>query len=36
MWQEEWLDDAPEVIRVTCNCRVNRAVDLTAYRTQLR
>jgi hypothetical protein len=36
VWAEEWLDLAPEVIRVTCNCRVNRAVDLTAYRSQLR
>jgi hypothetical protein len=33
VWAEEWLDDAPEQIRVTCHCRVNRAVDLTPYRT---
>ena len=36
VWQEEWLDFAPDVIHVTCHCRVNRPVDLTPYRTQVR
>jgi hypothetical protein len=32
VWAEEWLDDAPDVIHATCNCRVNTPISLAPYR----